>query len=98
MGDIGDAIESTIAALDELHRPIREQRARDFEALRAIVARLDQPFGPVVDESETPIPDRPRERVAPPARRPAERGWGEPEWAPLERARLAREALERGGW
>lgn len=103
MPRITSDLDETVRQLEELHRPRREQIARDQEALRAIVAGLGVPWG----EDEEPIPGPSRRRPDEP-RRPAQPGaFDAPElprpreghaYGPAVEAKLREEALRKGGW
>jgi hypothetical protein len=62
---ISDDIEATIAGLEQLHETTRARHAADREALAAIVANLDTPWGAEDDEPAF-APEPRRQRPAEP--------------------------------
>jgi hypothetical protein len=104
---ISDDIEATIASLDQLNIRSELRKAETFGKLQAIVANLDAVIPPMQDdypEAELRPQRREDPRQAPPE---VGDGFGElPLPTPREghefsgkvRAKLMREALEKGGW
>ena len=106
---ISSQLDETIAQLDRLHQPARERRARDFEALQAIVAVLGQPFDPSL-EDETPElgrglgPRYPQPQTAPSGGGALPFGFELPtrttlggDFGPAVRRRLIADAIDKGG-
>ena len=106
MRDIADSIDATLAALDNLHAGERARKAETFGKLQAIVANLDTVIPPMQDDYE-PADLRPRRPNEPRRPSPAPGGFDEPpiadgrpghEFTGALRAKLVREALDKGNW
>jgi hypothetical protein len=106
---ISSAIDETIAQMDRLNEPERERRARDFEALQALVSNLETPFDPSLVEA-APELGRGRRQEGPRSATPGDRGalpfgfelpqrrtHGGP-FGPAVRAKLIAEVQDRGNW
>jgi hypothetical protein len=106
MTRIGDDIAATVAALDELHRPARERRARDFGALQAIVANLSTPWDPDLEDAIVDLrPGAPQAARRGSQPDPSEERPGDVPptkdfhpWGASMRERFIREAKSRGSW
>jgi hypothetical protein len=107
---ISSAIDETIAQMDRLNEPERERRARDFQALEAIVSNLAAPFDPSLVDEEPELgrgrrpPDGPRS-ATPSDGGALPFGVALPErtthggaFGPAVRRKLIAEAQDRGDW
>jgi hypothetical protein len=103
---ISDDIENTLAQLNELHAGERIRRAEMFAGLQAVVANRDTVVPPMQDDYEEIVPQL-RRPDGPRRPSPAPGGFEEPpiqdgrpghEFSGALRAKLVRDALDKGNW
>jgi uncharacterized membrane protein YccC len=92
---ISSAIDETVAALDYLHRPAQERRARHLDDLRAVVAGLDGGMGTDAEADEGQVRERPMRSPGSPYLPLPRRNTPGGQFGPVVREKIREQALEK---